>query len=892
MESESDVGGSEEEDYGKAFDLADDDDDDDKEDKDKEDETEPSDGEYVIPIRPIRKVKRKNGRKYYPPSEFEPADVGPDGKVVVPVKAEASFKETAEERRKREAEEEKEELERKEFMENFRKAREDEESNRAVKAAKKQQEDEVAEEDARRKEEKLGRVFAGEGDIMEEYERDKVEQDALQQLLQDSMKKKELKPVDHSKISYISLRKNLYIIPKALAVASEEKKENDRLELEIKVRGKGCPPVLHSWEQCGFSDRVLAVIRRNNFEKPFAIQKQAMPALMSGRDVIGVASTGSGKTLAFLLPLLRHIFDQPVLGEGEGPIGLIMAPARELAVQIYNEARKFTKALGLRVTAVYGGAGVADQIADLKRGAEIVVCTPGRMIDILTMQAGKLVSLDRVSFVVLDEADRMFDMGFEPQIKMILQNVRPDRQTALFSATFPRTVETLAKRVLKMPLEIIVGGRSIASSDITQHVEIRDDDDKFMRLLQLLGVWYEKGNILVFVDTQSKCDTLFQDLSRAGYHGLSLHGGKDQTDRDFTIADFKNKSATLMVATSVAGRGLDVPDLVCVINYSCPNHLEDYVHRVGRTGRAGRKGTAYTFISAEEEKHAPTLIKALTQSKQKIPPELVKMAEEFQGKVDSGQARKASSGFSGKGFTFDDSEQSESQQMRSLEKRQYEIEQGLRDPSELLGGKEKGEEGDEGDEEESEATKAARAENLTKAAITAASKLLKSTDEVERMKGAAMMTAAKLGLAVPRPEPGGEGKDGKPKTPQEALKEAAAIALRYFSPDGKGPDAEPSHFTDKIVINDFPQQARWKITQKSTVNEVYEMTGVAIITKGMYIGNNQKPKEGEEKLHLVIEGKSDIDVQAGISEIRRILNEETMKVASSSSFSSGKYSVI
>lgn len=245
---------------------------------------------------------------------------------------------------------------------------------------------------------------------------------------------------------------------------------------------------------------------------------------MSGRDVIGVASTGSGKTLAFVLPLLRHIFDQPVLGEGEGPIGLIMAPARELAVQIYNEARKFTKALGLRVTAVYGGAGVADQIADLKRGAEIVVCTPGRMIDILTMQAGKLVSLDRVSFVVLDEADRMFDMGFEPQIKMILQNVRPDRQTALFSATFPRTVENLAKKVLHMPLEIIVGGRSVASSAITQHVEIRDDDDKFMRLLQLLGVWYEKGNILVFVDTQSKCDTLFQVCSIRG------GGGGEGTD--------------------------------------------------------------------------------------------------------------------------------------------------------------------------------------------------------------------------------------------------------------------------------------------------------------------------------------------------------------------------
>ena len=244
-----------------------------------------------------------------------------------------------------------------------------------------------------------------------------------------------------------------------------------------------------------------------------------------------------------------------------------MAPARELAVQIYNEAKKFTKSLGLRCAAIYGGAGVAEQIADLKRGAHIVVCTPGRMIDILTMQAGKLVSLSRVTMVVMDEADRMFDMGFEPQIRMIIQNVRPDRQTVLFSATFPKQVESLARKVLQIPLEIIVGGRSVASEDIKQYVEVHDEDDKFMRLLQLLGVWYEKGNVLVFVDTQQKCDNLFADLMKSGYPALSLHGGMEQEDRDSTIQDFKRKNRTLMVATSVAGRGLDVPDLVCVINY-------------------------------------------------------------------------------------------------------------------------------------------------------------------------------------------------------------------------------------------------------------------------------------------------------------------------------------
>lgn len=186
---------------------------------------------------------------------------------------------------------------------------------------------------------------------------------------------------------------------------------------------------------------------------------------------------------------------------------------------------------------------------------------------------------------------------FEPQIKMVLQNIRPDRQTVLFSATFPKQIEKLARSVLRLPLEIIVGERSTVNKDITQIVEIHEEEDKYMQLLQLLGIWYERGNVLIFVDKQEKCDQLFQDLLKSGYPCLSLHGGKDQLDRDHTLHEFKKLIKTVMVATSVAGRGLDVPEIVCVINYNCPNHIEDYVHRVGRTGRAGRKGTAYTFIS-------------------------------------------------------------------------------------------------------------------------------------------------------------------------------------------------------------------------------------------------------------------------------------------------------
>jgi ATP-dependent RNA helicase DDX46/PRP5 len=172
----------------------------------------------------------------------------------------------------------------------------------------------------------------------------------------------------------------------------------------------------------------------------------------------------------------------------------------------------------------------------------------------------------------------MFDMGFEPQIKMIIQNIRPDRQTVLFSATFPKQIEKLAKSMLRFPLEIIVGERSTVNKDITQVIEVHEEEDKFLRLLQLLGVWYERGSILIFVDKQEKCDQLYHDLLKAGYPCLSLHGGKDQVDRDHTLHQFKTGIFKVMIATSVAGRGLDVPEIICVIYYHCPNHLEDYVH--------------------------------------------------------------------------------------------------------------------------------------------------------------------------------------------------------------------------------------------------------------------------------------------------------------------------
>lgn len=228
---------------------------------------------------------------------------------------------------------------------------------------------------------------------------------------------------------------------------------------DIKVRGLQCPRPIQNWYQCGLPAPILDLIEKKQFERPFAIQSQAIPVGMSGRDLIGIAETGSGKTLAYVLPMIRHIRDQRPIADGDGPIGLVIAPTRELVLQIYKETRMFAKACGLTVVPIYGGVNVQDQLPQLKRGCEIVVCTPGRMRDVLALSNGKITNLKRVSYVVLDEADRILDMGFEPQIKVMLQNCRPDKQTVLFSATFPRSIETLARSILIHPIEIIVGNR-------------------------------------------------------------------------------------------------------------------------------------------------------------------------------------------------------------------------------------------------------------------------------------------------------------------------------------------------------------------------------------------------------------------------------------------------
>jgi ATP-dependent RNA helicase DDX46/PRP5 len=605
-------------------------------------------------------------------------------------------------------------------------------------------------------------------------------------------KKKDIPTANHAKINYEPFRRNFYSEPIDMADYTEEDVANLRLELDgIKVRGVDVPKPVTKWAQCGLGVQSLDVIQKLGYEAPTSIQSQAIPAIMSGRDVIGVAKTGSGKTIAFLLPMFRHIKDQRPLDSLEGPIGLVMTPTRELATQIHRECKPFLKALNLRAVCAYGGAPIKDQIADLKRGAEIIVCTPGRMIDLLAANSGRVTNLRRVTYVVLDEADRMFDMGFEPQVMKILANIRPNRQTVLFSATFPRQMEALARKTLTKPVEIVVGGRSVVAPEITQIVEVRNDDKKFVRLLELLGNMYadeknEDDRALIFVDRQESADTLLRDLMKKGYPCMSIHGGKDQIDRDSTIDDFKAGIVPILIATSVAARGLDVKQLKLVVNFDAPNHLEDYVHRAGRTGRAGNTGTAVTFITEEQDRYAVDIAKALKQSGQPVPETVQKLVDTFMEKVKAGKEKASNSGFGGKGLEKLDQERDAA---KARERKTYKT----------------GEEGDEEEREEKDTT----GDDLVAKAASGVKAFDATPAQVPGVpKGIDL--DGKITVHKTEREPAGTG----PKNQEDRVRAAVqginerlskAGVMRQGVPiDNKGPDAGAFHAT--LEINDFPRK--------------------------------------------------------------------------------------
>lgn len=396
-----------------------------------------------------------------------------------------------------------------------------------------------------------------------------------------------------------------------------------RREHELTALGGDVPAPFMTFEAAGFPPEILREIQNAGFSSPTPIQAQSWSVVLQNRDIVAIAKTGSGKTLGYLLPAFIHL-KRCRSNSQRGPSVLVLAPTRELATQIQDEAIKFGKSSRITSTCIYGGAPKVHQLRDLDRGADIVVATPGRLNDFLEMRK---VNLQQVSLLVLDEADRMLDMGFEPQIRKIVNEIPLQRQTLMYTATWPKEVRKIAGDLLIDPVQVNIGNvdELCANKSITQYVEVVAVSEKQRRLEQILCSQEPGSKILVFCSTKRMCDQLARSLARQ-FGAAAIHGDKSQSERDWVLGQFKTGRSPILVATDVAARGLDIKDIRVVLNFDFPTGIEDYVHRIGRTGRAGATGLAYTFFSDQDAKYAKDLIKVLEGANQRVPPELRDMA--------------------------------------------------------------------------------------------------------------------------------------------------------------------------------------------------------------------------------------------------------------------------
>ncbi|KAG0259231.1 mRNA splicing protein prp28 [Actinomortierella ambigua] len=399
-------------------------------------------------------------------------------------------------------------------------------------------------------------------------------------------------------------------------------------DFNIACKGGSIPNPIRRWEESTIDANVLRVIHEVGYTTPTPIQRQAIPIGLQNRDLIGIAETGSGKTASFLIPLLQYISDLPKLDESNqanGPYALILAPTRELAQQIEKESLKFAVPLGFNCVSIVGGHALEDQSFALRNGAEIIIATPGRLKDCLDR---RILVLSQCTYVVMDEADRMINMGFEADVNFILDalpasNIKPDtddaedaskmtkvvdgvsnlkyRQTTMFSATMPPAVERLAKAYLRRPAVVTIGQAGQAVETVEQRVEmISDEFRKKNRLLELLQSKQFAPPMIVFVNQRRSCDTVARAITSMGVKAVTLHGGKQQEQREAALEQLRNGRMDVLVATEVAGRGIDIPNVSLVVNFDMAKNIEEYTHRIGRTGRAGKSGVAITFLSSSD----------------------------------------------------------------------------------------------------------------------------------------------------------------------------------------------------------------------------------------------------------------------------------------------------
>ncbi|GAA5969248.1 hypothetical protein JCM11641_007525 [Rhodosporidiobolus odoratus] len=398
---------------------------------------------------------------------------------------------------------------------------------------------------------------------------------------------------------------------------------------------------------------LLTNIALAHYKTPTPVQKYSVPIVNGGRDLMACAQTGSGKTGGFLFPILSALFTHgpranPAADQSRGygrnrkafPTALVLAPTRELVSQIHEEARKFAYRSWVKPAVVYGGADIGSQLRQLDSGCDLLSATPGRLVDL--MERGR-ISMANVRYLVLDEADRMLDMGFEPQIRRIVQQADMpdvmDRQTLMFSATFPREIQMLARDFLKEYIFLSVGRVGSTSENITQKIEYVEDDDKRSVLLDILFALPPGGLTLIFVETKRMADTLEGFLAQNNFAATSIHGDRTQREREYALETFRSARTPVMVATAVAARGLDIPNVTHVVNYDLPSDIDDYVHRIGRTGRAGNTGAATAFFNRGNRNIVRDLIELLKEAKQEVPAWLESVAREAGGFSGRGRGR-------------------------------------------------------------------------------------------------------------------------------------------------------------------------------------------------------------------------------------------------------------
>ena len=412
-------------------------------------------------------------------------------------------------------------------------------------------------------------------------------------------------------------------------------------KIPVEVSGENCPDPIDTYTLETIGEDLFRNTQLCGYTRPTPVQKYSVPIGTVGRDLMACAQTGSGKTAGFLFPIIMSMLKNGGREDPEGarrrtyPEALILAPTRELAQQIHEEGRRFTYATGIASVVIYGGADVREQLRQIERGCDLLVATPGRLVDL--MERGR-IGMENIQFLVFDEADRMLHIGFEPQIRRIVEEAGmpqgDDRQTMMFSATFPANIQRLASDFMRDYVFLTVGRVGSASKDVTQTVEYVEEQDKLETLMRFL-LTIEEGLILIFVETKRSCDYIEDVLCGRGFPACSIHGDKSQREREDALRAFKRGVTPVMVATDVASRGLDIPNVTQVVNYDLPSNCDDYVHRIGRTGRAGNTGAALAFVNEKNGGIIRELRELLDENDQEVPPWLDQMCN-FSGNRGGG----------------------------------------------------------------------------------------------------------------------------------------------------------------------------------------------------------------------------------------------------------------